>query len=74
MNLQNGESALHAAVIGGHLRIIKLLVHSGADVFLKNRDNMSSIDIGLKSNKESIRNYFRLLCHENKIKENRILK
>jgi len=34
---QNGESALHAACLFGHLKVAKELVQSGAQVDLKNK-------------------------------------
>jgi ankyrin repeat protein len=35
--LQNGESALHAASLFGHLKIVKELVGAGAKASLKNK-------------------------------------
>lgn len=37
LNFQNGESALHAAALFGHLNIVKKLVESGADHHLQNK-------------------------------------
>lgn len=34
---QNGESALHAASLFGHLKVVKELVKAGAKVDLKNK-------------------------------------
>ena len=34
---QNGESALHAASLFGHLKVVKQLVTAGADVHLQNK-------------------------------------
>ena len=34
---QNGESALHAASLFGHLKVVKELVQAGANVDLKNK-------------------------------------
>jgi len=34
---QNGESALHAASLFGHLKVVKELVQAGAKVDLKNK-------------------------------------
>lgn len=35
--LQNGESALHAASLFGHLKIVKELIQAGAKADLKNK-------------------------------------
>lgn len=37
MCIQNGESALHAASLFGHLKVVKELVQAGAKVDLKNK-------------------------------------
>ena len=37
--LPNGESALHAAALFGHLTVCKQLITAGADPTLKNQDN-----------------------------------
>ncbi|KAK3883046.1 hypothetical protein Pcinc_012607, partial [Petrolisthes cinctipes] len=43
--LKNGESALHAAALYGHLRVIKALVQAGADPGLKNDQGLTPIHI-----------------------------
>lgn len=35
--LQNGETALHAAALFGHMKVIKLLLSYGVDIALKNK-------------------------------------
>lgn len=42
---QNGESALHAAALFGHLPIVKQLVAAGADITLKNQDSLTSLQV-----------------------------
>lgn len=42
---QNGESALHAAALFGHLSVCKQLVSAGADPQLRNHDSCSPIQI-----------------------------
>ncbi|KAF5272341.1 hypothetical protein FQR65_LT17461 [Abscondita terminalis] len=40
--LPNGESALHAAALFGHLSVCKQLIAAGADPALNNQDNLTS--------------------------------
>jgi len=37
LHLQNGESALHAAALFGHTKVVKELIQAGAKVDLKNK-------------------------------------
>ncbi|XP_067402699.1 ankyrin repeat domain-containing protein 29 isoform X3 [Emydura macquarii macquarii] len=37
--LKNGTSALHAAVLGGNVKAVALLLEAGADPFLRNKAN-----------------------------------
>ncbi|KAK7066471.1 hypothetical protein SK128_007029 [Halocaridina rubra] len=43
--LRNGESALHAAALYGHIRVLKALVQAGADPGLKNDQGLTPIQI-----------------------------
>lgn len=42
---QNGESALHAAAMFGHLAVVKQLVAAGSDIFLKNQDGLTALQV-----------------------------
>ncbi|XP_042299303.1 ankyrin repeat domain-containing protein 29 isoform X1 [Sceloporus undulatus] len=42
---QNGTSALHAAVLGGSVRAVALLLEAGADPFLRNKKNEQPSDL-----------------------------
>lgn len=44
-SFQNGESALHAACLFGHLPIVKLLIKSGSDLMLKNQDGLTALQV-----------------------------
>lgn len=45
VNLQNdsGNTALHVAVLGGHLNLAHILLEGDADIYLTNRKNKSPI-------------------------------
>ncbi|KAM6455350.1 ankyrin repeat domain-containing protein 29 isoform 1-T1 [Liasis olivaceus] len=43
--VQNGTSALHAAVLGGNIRAVALLLEAGADPLLKNKKNELPSDL-----------------------------
>ncbi|XP_053102898.1 ankyrin repeat domain-containing protein 29 isoform X2 [Hemicordylus capensis] len=43
--LKNGTSALHAAVVGGNIRAVALLLEAGADPFLRNKKNELPSDL-----------------------------
>ncbi|KAK8375797.1 hypothetical protein O3P69_008505 [Scylla paramamosain] len=45
----NGESALHAAALYGHLRVLKALVQAGADPGLKNDQGLTPIQIAAQA-------------------------
>lgn len=47
--LKNGESALHAAALYGHLRVMKALVQAGADPGLKNDQGLTPIQIAAQA-------------------------
>ncbi|XP_042872528.1 ankyrin repeat domain-containing protein 29-like [Penaeus japonicus] len=47
--LRNGESALHAAALYGHVRVLKALVQAGADPSLKNDQGLTPIQIAAQA-------------------------
>ncbi|KAG0693344.1 Ankyrin repeat domain-containing protein 29 [Chionoecetes opilio] len=47
--LKNGESALHAAALYGHLRVLKALVLAGADPGLRNDQGLTPIQIAAQA-------------------------
>jgi len=51
---QNGESALHASALFGHLNIVKKLIESGADPHLKNKDGQTPHGVAKEGGKEDI--------------------
>lgn len=55
---QNGETALHVAVLGGHTAIAKILLQKGADPKLKNADGVSPIDLAFRSKINSLCDLF----------------
>lgn len=59
-NFQNGESALHAASSFGHLGVVKLLLHAGANSSLKNHDGVTPMDLAISSKHNNIVEYLRL--------------
>ena len=58
LSFQNGESPLHAAIMGGHVEVVKSLVRHGADIMLKNQDGTSCLELGISSLVDSIHEYF----------------
>lgn len=57
---QNGESALHAASLFGHLGIVKLLLHAGADPALRNQDGATPLDLATSGRHSHVVEYLRL--------------
>ncbi|KAK8743892.1 hypothetical protein OTU49_000897 [Cherax quadricarinatus] len=47
--LKNGESALHAAALYGHLQVLRVLVEAGADPGLKNDQGLTPIQIAAQA-------------------------
>lgn len=43
--IQNGETALHAAALFGHLPIVKELILAGSDLMIKNQDNLTALQV-----------------------------
>ncbi|XP_057332616.1 putative ankyrin repeat protein RF_0381 isoform X2 [Microplitis mediator] len=48
------DTALHAACISGNLDLVKLLVNSGADMYVKNSDGKIPITLGVENKQISI--------------------
>lgn len=42
---QNGETALHAAALFGHLPIVKQLIAAGSDLVIKNQDGLTALQV-----------------------------
>ena len=43
--LPNGETALHAAALFGHLPIVKQLMAAGSDLMIKNQDHLTALHV-----------------------------
>ncbi|XP_014673369.1 PREDICTED: ankyrin repeat domain-containing protein 29-like [Priapulus caudatus] len=61
--LENGESALHAAALFGHMAVVKHLMVNGSIPDLKNKDGFSPIDLAKDSGYGSIADYLRKCRH-----------
>lgn len=57
--LPNGETALHAAAMFGHMTVCKQLVAAGSDIMLKNQDGLTAMELAHHENYTSIRDYLR---------------
>ncbi|KXJ79839.1 hypothetical protein RP20_CCG027890 [Aedes albopictus] len=57
--IPNGETALHAAALFGHLPIVKQLVAAGADVSLKNQEGMTPLQIARQQKYHSVYQYLK---------------
>ncbi|XP_017130383.1 ankyrin repeat domain-containing protein 29 [Drosophila gunungcola] len=55
--LPNGESALHAAAMFGHMTVCKQLVAAGSDVLLKNQDGLTALQLAHQQKYTSICDY-----------------
>ncbi|KAF6206053.1 hypothetical protein GE061_017278, partial [Apolygus lucorum] len=55
--LPNGESALHAACLFGHLPVVKMLMRAGAEPKLVNADGFSPIQLAKKANHGQVVHY-----------------
>ncbi|KAG8262783.1 hypothetical protein J6590_046201 [Homalodisca vitripennis] len=58
--LKNGESALHAAAMFGHLSIVKLLLHAGANPGLRNADGVTPAQLAASSRHNHVVEYLKL--------------
>lgn len=54
---QNGESALHAACLFGHLPVVKMLIRAGADPKLVNQDGATPSELAKKGNHSQVVHY-----------------
>lgn len=57
--LPNGETALHAAAMFGHMTVCKQLVAAGSDIMVKNQDGLTAMELAHHENYTSIRDYLR---------------
>lgn len=57
--LQNGESVLHVAVLGGHVDIVKLLLRYGANPVLKNLDGSTPTQLAFQSRDSRMQDLFK---------------
>lgn len=55
--LPNGESALHAAAMFGHMTVCKQLVAAGSDVLLKNQEGLTALQLAHQQKYTSICDY-----------------
>ncbi len=56
LHQQNGETALHAAAMFGHLPVVKQLIASGSE-FRKNRDGLTPLDVARQQNHWTVIEY-----------------
>lgn len=57
MAYQNGETALHAAAMFGHLPVVKQLVAAGSDIMWKNQDGLTALQVAKQQNFTSVVEY-----------------
>ncbi|XP_055588726.1 ankyrin repeat domain-containing protein 29, partial [Uranotaenia lowii] len=57
--IQNGESALHAAALFSHLPVVKQLVAAGAEISLKNQENLSALQIARQQKNHGVYQYLK---------------
>lgn len=55
--LQNGETALHAAAMFGHLPVVKQLIAAGSDIHWKNQDGLTPLQVARQQNFTSVVEY-----------------
>uniref|UniRef100_A0A8D8S235 Ankyrin repeat domain-containing protein 29 n=1 Tax=Cacopsylla melanoneura TaxID=428564 RepID=A0A8D8S235_9HEMI len=55
--LPNGESAVHAACLGGHLSCVKLLIRAGASPNLVNVEGLTPTDLALSNKHYNVTQY-----------------
>ena len=57
LNLQNGETALHAAAMFGHLDVVKQLVAAGSDIAWKNKNGCTALQVARQQNYTTVVEY-----------------
>lgn len=54
---QNGESALHAAALSGHMSVARQLVGAGADPLLLNQEGVTPLQIAIRHSQTQVIDY-----------------
>jgi ankyrin repeat protein len=54
---QNGESALHAAALFGHVAIVKQLMSAGADPRLRNQEGATPLQLAQEAKQTAVVEY-----------------
>lgn len=54
---QNGETALHAAAMFGHLTVCKQLIAAGSDILQKNQEGLTALQVARQQKYSSIYDY-----------------
>lgn len=55
--LQNGESALHAAALTGHMTVARQLVGAGADPLLVNLEGLTPLQLAMRHSQTQVASY-----------------
>lgn len=55
--MQNGETAIHAAAMFGHLPVVKQLIAAGSDISWKNQDGLTPMQVARQQNFTSVVEY-----------------
>ncbi|KAK6625359.1 hypothetical protein RUM43_005656 [Polyplax serrata] len=59
--LPNGESALHAAALFGHVVIVKQLIEAGADATMCNQEGMTPLQVAIQAKKTNVVEYLKTI-------------
>jgi len=59
LRFQNGESALHAAALTGHMTVARQLVGAGADPLLVNQEGITPLQLAVRHSQTQVANYLR---------------
>lgn len=54
MSLQNGESALHAAALFGHLAVVRKLLAAGGDAALRNQEGATPAQLAAENKHQAV--------------------
>jgi ankyrin repeat protein len=54
---QNGESALHAAALFGHVSVVKQLISAGADLTLRNQEGATPLQLAQEAKQTAVVEY-----------------